>query len=145
MHKRVVEGSPVGTYFVWEMPEIAKKIPQLFKEAGNARVVGAGSVPQIVIVEVLLKEPAKVVDWRKELGDGLAINSDTNAIIGAITGSASVILRKLPHSGDTKIVFTLWLELHTFNETDRVSPADLEEKLRQMAKLMKKTWYYHFK
>lgn len=127
------------------MPEVAGKIPQLFAEAGKAKITGVGAFPYIVSVEVELKEPAKVIDWRQNWGDGLAINSDTFAIIGAIRNGPSVSVRKLPKNGDKKVAFSLWLQLDTFREGDTVTPADLENALRQMATQMNKTWYYHFK
>lgn len=141
MEKRTVPRSTIGTYWVWEMPEIASEIPTLLAEAGQARVVSQNIMGVEVVIQ--LKQPAKVVDWRQHGGDGVAINSDTYACITG--GKPSIRVHRLPKAGDEMISLSIDLSLDTFKETDTVTLDDLRKALTDFATRMTRTWYYHFK
>lgn len=140
MNKRVVPHSTVGTYWIWEMPELAKEISRLLSAAGKAKVVGKSAFG--VRVQVELKTPAKVIDWRHDWGDGVAVNSDTFACIGQ---RPSVSVHPLPKSGDKRVNLTIDLQLDTFKEGDMVTLDDTRKDLEAFAAAMTRTWYYHFK
>jgi len=144
MQKKQWVNTTVGTYRTWEMPELKGEIPALFAEAGKAKVVKTAQIPHWVCVEVTLKQPAKVIDWRNNCGDGLAINSDTYAII-ACRNSVSPSVTSLPRNGDKKVTLWIHLELDTFKPNETVTLDDLRAELRKLAEAMNKTWYYHFK
>lgn len=133
----------VGTFWSWEMPELINEIPELFSEAGTAKILKAAYINHWVCVEVTLKEPAKVVDWRKEKGDGLVINYVTNSILACRNG-VSPAVRTLPVNGDEKIVLGIQMELYTFLPEEIVTLDDLRHELRELAKAMNKTWCYVF-
>lgn len=131
-------------YWIWEMPEVVAKIPELFNELGDARITSTEPSPQNVYVEVMLKKPAKVVNWAEHVGDGLAINSYTGAIMGVIAHLPSQYVTKLPCNGDSILKLYLKLELQNFNEHAVVTIEEMENALRSMASMMTKTWYYYF-
>lgn len=140
MQRRTVTNSTIGTYWIWEIPEIASEIPALLSQAGKAKVSSQNIMG--VTVEVELKQPAKVVDWRQQWGDGVAINSDTNT---CISPRPSIYVHSLPKNGDKKISISIDLELHTFKEIDTVGLDDMRRALKDFAAAMTRTWYYHYK
>lgn len=139
MKKIKVPNSTIGTYWVWEMPEITDEIHQLFVSAGDAKVIRTTAMG--VVVEVKLNQPAKVINWNDDWGDGNGINSATLKCIGT---RPSIDVGVLPKSGDSLIKLFIELELHTFNERDTVDLDDVRNALKEFAEKMTKTWYYHF-
>lgn len=138
MDKRAVEGID-GLYWVWEMPEIAQEIPSLMSAAGKVRVKSLRGNTAVVSVD--LRHPAKVVDWKHQWGDGVAINSTTSA---CICGGPSVEVLRLPREGDRKVSLKIKLELYTYEFEKTVTLHDMRRHLRALALQMTKTWYYYF-
>jgi hypothetical protein len=142
MKKRLVSNSSVGRYWIWEFPEVVDDLSRLFEPLGVLVDGVTTSLPRVAI-DLKLKSPLKVRDWRIYQGNdiGIAINSATLSIIGA---KPQVSVLTLPQDGDTSVKLRLSLELHTFDIDDVLTVSDMHQGVRELVKSMAKTWVYHF-
>lgn len=145
MNKRQVRTTDGLFYWIFDMPEIEPELKELLAEAGQIMFTGSDWRGAELIVK--FNSPLRVRDWRiysvRDQGDyGLAINSDTNAIIGS---KPRACVKSLPQEGDKTAALILSLALHSFHPDEELTLEDMRVRLREFAHNMTMIWVYHFK
>lgn len=140
MQKHRWDDTTIGTYWTWEMPELARELPILLQKAGRVEILSEPDFLTRVVIRVHLHQPAKVIDWGQNWGDGVAINSATYA---CFSRGFSANMKRLPREGDTVIELDIELEMRTFKEGQEITLDDMRKALHEFAEQITKTWYYH--
>ncbi len=135
MGKRAVRNdSFLYRYWIWDFPEIKAEIESLFAEAGTVKILDDDE--NSLKIELELHKPLAIV--RTSGADGIMVNTSTYTCVGT---KPSVHLYQIPKKGDKTIIFFIDLELETSIEYKTLTPDDLRQAIRSVAKAMTETWH----